>query len=104
MFLHPETKEEYALARRERKTGTGHKAFSFEFDKNVSLEEDLGRRDITINAIAQDEQGNLIDPYQGQQDIKDKKIRRVSDAFKAVSYTHLRAHETLRYRVSRIMR
>ena len=82
VFLHPETKEEYALARRERKTGTGHKAFSFEFDKNVSLEEDLGRRDITINAIAQDEQGNLIDPYQGQQDIKDKKIRRVSDAFK----------------------
>jgi len=82
VFLHPETKEEYALARRERKTGTGHKAFSFEFDKNVSLEEDLRRRDITINAIAQDEQGNLIDPYQGQQDIKDKKIRRVSDAFK----------------------
>ena len=56
VFLHPETKEEYALARRERKTGTGHKAFSFEFDKNVSLEEDLKRRDITINAIAQDKE------------------------------------------------
>ena len=82
VFLHPETKEEYALARKERKTGVGHKAFSFEFDKNVSLEEDLKRRDITINAIAQDKEGNIIDPYHGQQDIKDKKIRRVSDAFK----------------------
>ena len=82
VFLHPETKEEYALARKERKTGPGHKSFSFEFDKNVSLEEDLERRDITINAIAQDEEGNFIDPYHGQQDIKDKVIRRVSDAFK----------------------
>ena len=82
VFLHPETKEEYALARKERKTGAGHKAFSFEFDKNVSLEEDLKRRDITINAIAQDKEGNINDPYHGQQDIKDKKIRRVSDAFK----------------------
>ena len=63
VFLHPETKEEYALARKERKTGAGHKAFSFEFDKNVSIEEDLERRDITINAIAQDEEGNFIDPY-----------------------------------------
>ena len=60
VFLHPETKEEYALARKERKTGAGHKAFSFEFDKNVSLEEDLKRRDITINAIAQDKEGNII--------------------------------------------
>ena len=82
VFLHPETKEEYALARKERKTGSGHKAFSFEFDRNVSLEEDLERRDITINAIAQDENGNLIDPYNGQQDIEDKIIRKVSSAFK----------------------
>ena len=82
VFLHPETKEEYALARKERKTGTGHKAFSFEFDKKVSLEEDLERRDITINAIAQDEEGNLIDPYNGQEDLKNKIIRRVSGAFK----------------------
>ena len=82
VFLHPETKEEYALARKERKTGTGHKAFSFEFDKNVSLEEDLERRDITINAIAQDKEGNFIDPFKGQEDLKNKIIRRVSEAFK----------------------
>ena len=82
VFLHPETKEEYALARKERKTGRGHKAFSFEFDKNVSLEEDLERRDITINAIAQDDDGNLIDPFNGQEDLKNKIIRRVSGAFK----------------------
>ena len=82
VFLHPETKEEYALARKERKTGAGHKAFSFEFDTNVSLEEDLERRDITINAIAQDEEGNLIDPYNGSQDIEEKIIRKVSSAFK----------------------
>ena len=82
VFLHPETKEEYALARKERKTGSGHKAFSFEFDKNVSLEEDLERRDITINAIAQDNEGSLIDPFNGQEDLKNKIIRRVSDAFK----------------------
>ena len=82
VFLHPDTKEEYALARKERKTGAGHKAFSFEFDKNVSLEEDLERRDITINAIAQDDEGNFIDPYDGHQDIEDKIIRKVSNAFK----------------------
>ena len=82
VFLHPDTKEEYALARKERKTGAGHKAFSFEFDKNVSLEEDLERRDITINAIAQDDEGNFIDPYNGHQDIEDKIIRKVSNAFK----------------------
>ena len=82
VFLHPETKEEYALARKERKTGAGHKSFSFEFDKNVSLEEDLERRDITINAIAQDEEGNFIDPYNGQQDLENKIIRKVSSAFK----------------------
>ena len=82
VFLHPETKEEFALARKERKIGTGHKAFSFEFDKKVSLEEDLERRDITINAIAQDDDGNLIDPFNGQEDLKNKIIRRVSGAFK----------------------
>ena len=82
VFLHPETREEYALARKERKTGTGHKAFSFEFDKNVSLVEDLERRDITINAIAKDNEGNFIDPFKGQEDLKNKIIRRVSDAFK----------------------
>ena len=82
VFLHPTTKEEYALARTERKSGRGHKGFIFHTDSSVTLEEDLIRRDITINAIAQDADGNLIDPYQGQRDIIAKKIRKVSDAFK----------------------
>lgn len=81
VFLHPTTKEEYALARTERKSGRGHKGFIFHTDSSVTLEEDLKRRDITINAIAQDSKGNLIDPYQGKRDIDDKKIRKVSDAF-----------------------
>ena len=81
VFLHPTTKEEYALARTERKSGRGHKGFIFHTDSSVTLEEDLIRRDITINAIAQDSNGNLIDPYQGRRDINDKKIRKVSNAF-----------------------
>ena len=81
VFLHPETKEEYALARKERKSGTGHKGFEFVFDPSVSLEEDLLRRDLTINAIAKDENGNLIDPYGGIEDIKNRKLKRVSSAF-----------------------
>ena len=81
VFLHPTTKEEFALARTERKSGRGHKGFIFHTDSSVTLEEDLIRRDITINAIAQDSKGNLIDPYEGRRDIEDKKIRKVSDAF-----------------------
>ena len=81
VFLHPETKEEYALARQERKSGIGHKGFEFKFDPTVSLEEDLLRRDLTINAIAQDENGNLVDPYGGIEDIKNKLLRSVSSAF-----------------------
>ncbi len=81
VFLHPETKEEYALARKERKSGTGHKGFEFVFDPSVSLEEDLLRRDLTINAIAKDENGNLIDPYGGIEDIKNRKLKKVSSAF-----------------------
>ena len=72
VFLHPDSKEEYALARKERKSGLGHKAFEFEFDSSVTLEEDLLRRDLTINAIAQDEEGKLIDPYNGIKDIENK--------------------------------
>ena len=75
VFLHPETKEEYALARQERKSGIGHKGFEFKFDPTVSLEEDLLRRDLTINAIAQDENGNLVDPYGGIEAIKNKLLR-----------------------------
>jgi tRNA nucleotidyltransferase (CCA-adding enzyme) len=81
VYLHPTSKEEYALARKERKVSPGHKGFSFETQKNVTLEEDLYRRDITINAIAQDVDGNLIDPFNGKQDIKEKRIKHVSDAF-----------------------
>jgi tRNA nucleotidyltransferase (CCA-adding enzyme) len=81
VFLHPETKEEYALARKERSTGPGHTAFNFSYSPNVTLEEDLSRRDITINAIAMDDSGNIIDPFNGKNDIDKKIIRHVSDAF-----------------------
>ena len=81
VFLHPETKEEYALARTERKSGTGHKGFSFDTQPNVTLEEDLRRRDLTINAMAQSEDGSLIDPFNGQKDLKNKLLKQVSDAF-----------------------
>jgi tRNA nucleotidyltransferase (CCA-adding enzyme) len=82
VFLHPKTKEEYALARTERKTGIGHKGFTFYSDDNVSLEDDLKRRDLTINAIAKNPNTNeLIDPYGGLLDIKEKKLRMVSNAF-----------------------
>lgn len=81
VFLHPKTKEEYALARTERKVGKGYTGFTCEFSPNVTLEEDLLRRDLTINAIAQDEQQQLIDPYGGQKDIKQKILRHVSPAF-----------------------
>ena len=81
VFLHPETKEEYALARKERKSGKGHKGFEFSFGTNVTLEEDLFRRDLTINAIAKDKNGSLIDPYNGIRDLEKKILRNVSSAF-----------------------
>jgi len=81
VFLHPETKEEYALARTERKSGVGYKGFQFFADTSVTLEQDLSRRDLTINAIAEDSEGNLIDPYNGQKDLNDKTLRHVSEAF-----------------------
>ena len=81
VFLHPETHEEYALARTERKTAPGYKGFSVHASPDVTLEEDLARRDLTINAIAQAEDGSLIDPYHGQQDLKNKILRHVSPAF-----------------------
>jgi len=81
VFLHPKTNEEYALARTEKKTGTGYGGFTFYYGKDVTLEEDLSRRDFTINAIAQDIEGNIIDPFNGQNDIKNKIFRHVSDAF-----------------------
>lgn len=81
VFLHPETKEEHALARTERKKGHGYTGFTVDYDPDVTLEEDLSRRDLTINAIAQDTHGTLIDPYGGQRDIELKLLRHVSAAF-----------------------
>ncbi|MBL4781205.1 MAG: multifunctional CCA addition/repair protein [Porticoccaceae bacterium] len=81
VFLHPDTGEEYALARTERKNGHGYGGFIFHTDASVTLEQDLSRRDLTINAIAKDSNGQLVDPYGGQQDIIERKLRHVSAAF-----------------------
>jgi tRNA nucleotidyltransferase (CCA-adding enzyme) len=82
VFLHPGSKEEYALARTERKTGRGYKGFSFHTAPDISLEQDLQRRDLTINAMAMDENGNLIDPYHGKADLEHGVLRHVSPAFR----------------------
>ena len=82
VFLHPETREEYALARTERKTGRGYHGFAFHAAPDVTLEQDLGRRDLTINAIAQAGDGALIDPYGGQRDLRARVLRHVTEAFR----------------------
>ncbi len=81
VYLHPETGEEYALARTERKTTPGYHGFAFDTSASVTIEEDLRRRDFTINAVARDETGRLIDPFGGKADIDKRLIRHVSDAF-----------------------
>ncbi|WP_426662158.1 multifunctional CCA addition/repair protein [Rhodanobacter aciditrophus] len=81
VFLHPRTGEEYALARTERKSGRGYHGFVFQADPAVTLEQDLARRDLSINAIAEDEHGTLIDPYGGVRDIEARVLRHVSAAF-----------------------
>ncbi|MDH3562201.1 MAG: multifunctional CCA addition/repair protein [Gammaproteobacteria bacterium] len=81
VFLHPETKEEYALARTERKSGHGYKGFKVYAAPDVTLEDDLRRRDLTINAMAEDESGNLIDPFKGEEDLRNGVLRHVSSAF-----------------------
>ncbi|KUJ71170.1 multifunctional CCA addition/repair protein [Thiomicrospira sp. WB1] len=81
VFLHPDTKEEYALARQERKTGLGYHGFEVRFSPDVTLEEDLLRRDLTINAMAQTQDGELVDPYGGQADLDARVLRHVSPAF-----------------------
>lgn len=81
VFLHPHTREEYALARTERKTSPGYHGFAFDTSRDVSIEDDLGRRDLTINALAKDESGRLIDPYGGLQDLRQRLLRHVSPAF-----------------------
>jgi tRNA nucleotidyltransferase (CCA-adding enzyme) len=82
VFLHPETQDEYALARTERKSGRGHTGFICDFAPGITLEEDLIRRDLTINAIAQASDGSLVDPYGGQRDLAARKLRHVSPAFR----------------------
>jgi len=81
VFLHPESQDEYALARTERKTAPGYTGFAFHADPNVTLEQDLLRRDLTINAMAEDDEGRIIDPYGGQRDLEARLLRHVSPAF-----------------------
>lgn len=81
VFLHPETQEEYALARTERKSGKGYQGFICDFSPDVTLEDDLLRRDLTINAMARGEDGHIVDPFNGQQDLKNRLLRHVSPAF-----------------------
>lgn len=81
VFLHPKTHEEYALARTERKTGKGYKGFTFHCASDVTLEQDLKRRDLTVNAMAKSADGNIIDPFGGQKDLQAQLLRHVSSAF-----------------------
>src|SRR4051812_26627128 len=82
VFLHPETREEYALARTERKTAAGYHGFVFHAEPSVTLEQDLARRDLTINAMAQDAQGRIIDPFGGQHDLRARVLRHVTESFR----------------------
>ena len=81
VFLHPVTREEYALARSERKSGRGYRGFTINASPDVTLEQDLGRRDLTINAIARDEDGRIIDPFDGTADLRKGILRHVGPAF-----------------------
>jgi tRNA nucleotidyltransferase (CCA-adding enzyme) len=81
VFLHPKTKEEHALARLERKVAPGYRGFTTEFSPDVTLEDDLRRRDLTINAMAQDDAGNIVDPHGGRRDLDARLLRHVSEAF-----------------------
>ena len=91
VFLHPQTQEEYALARTERKSGRGYRGFVVDADPSVTLEQDLGRRDFTINAIAEAPDGTLVDPYGGARDIEARVLRHVGDAFSEDPLRVLRA-------------
>jgi tRNA nucleotidyltransferase (CCA-adding enzyme) len=91
VYLHPDTQEEYALARTETKTGPGYRGFEVRADPHVTLEQDLARRDLTINAIAEAEDGQLVDPYGGRDDIENRVLRHVSDAFREDPVRVLRA-------------
>ena len=82
VFLHPTTREEHALARTERKTAPGYRGFAIHADPGVTLEQDLARRDLTINAMARDDAGNVIDPFDGRRDLSQRVLRHVTDAFR----------------------
>jgi tRNA nucleotidyltransferase (CCA-adding enzyme) len=82
VFLHPQTREEYALARTERKTARGYHGFVFHAEPDVTLEEDLARRDLTINAMAQDDDGSIVDPFGGRRDLEQRVLRHVTAAFR----------------------
>src|SRR5881397_1403560 len=82
VFLHPDTREEYALARTERKTGRGYHGFAFQASPEVTLEQDLARRDLTVNAMAQAPDGTVIDPYDGRRDLQARTLRHVTEAFR----------------------
>ncbi len=81
VYLHPQSSEEYALARTERKSGPGHRGFTWSADASVTLEDDLERRDLTINAMAMSTNGDIIDPFDGRRDLQDRVLRHVSEAF-----------------------
>lgn len=103
VFLHPTTNEEYALARTERKTGVGYKGFQFYASPQITLEEDLLRRDFTINAIAEDSTGKLIDPFGGISDLKNRLIKHVSSSFSEDPLRAIRAARfaaTLEFKIS----
>jgi tRNA nucleotidyltransferase (CCA-adding enzyme) len=82
VFLHPETREEYALARTERKTAAGYHGFAFHAEPSVTLEQDLARRDLTVNAMAQDLNGRIVDPFHGRKDLEQRVLRHVTQAFR----------------------
>lgn len=91
VFLHPESGEEYALARRETKTGSGYKGFSVEYGPEVTLEEDLQRRDFTVNALVEDEQGEVIDCVGGLEDLRERRLKHITPAFSEDPVRLLRA-------------
>lgn len=97
VFLHPDTQEEYALARTERKSGKGHQGFICHASPDVTLEEDLGRRDLTINAIAKAADGSLVDPFSGIEDLEKRILRHVTDAFREDPLRILRVARFLAY-------
>uniref|UniRef100_A0A1B0C124 Poly A polymerase head domain-containing protein n=1 Tax=Glossina palpalis gambiensis TaxID=67801 RepID=A0A1B0C124_9MUSC len=92
VFLHPKNREEYALARTEYKNGFGHTGFCFKTSEKITLEEDLKRRDLTINAIAKDDQGNFIDPYGGLNDLNLRCLKHISNSFQDDPLRVLRIH------------